>query len=441
MRLLLSLLAVAVYATTSVSVSAAAAQAPLSLTEHQIARYIDDHNDEALALLERVVNINSGTMNFAGVREVGRLFRAELDSLGFDTRWIAGEPFGRAGHLLAHRAGDGPHVLLIGHLDTVFEQDSPFQRFEMVGDSAARGPGTTDMKGGDVIIIQVLKALESVGGLNGISVTVIMTGDEERVGAPLGLARAALIEAAEAADYVIAFEDGDGDPRTAVIARRGSTSWRLRVTGTPAHSSQIFREDIGAGAIYEAARILTGFYEGLAGERFLTFNPGMILGGTSVDFDTAGARGLAFGKNNVIAEHTIVSGDLRTISIEQLERAKERMRAIVAESLPHTSAEITFRDSYPPLAPSAGNQRLLAMLDQASRDLGLGPVKAVDPRKAGAADVSFTAGLVEMAIDGLGLMGDGGHTVRETADLRTLPTQTKRAAVLLYRLTRDEEVN
>ena len=441
MRLLLSLLAVTACATTSASVSAAAAQAPLSPTERQIARYVDDHNNEALALLERVVNINSGTMNFAGVREVGRLFRAELDALGFGTRWIGGEPFGRAGHLLAHRAADGPHVLLIGHLDTVFEQDSPFQRFEMVGDSAARGPGTTDMKGGDVIIVQVLKALESVGGLDGMSVTVIMTGDEERVGAPLGLARAALIEAAEAADYAIAFEDGDGDPRTAVIARRGSTSWRLRVTGTPAHSSQIFREDIGAGAIYEAARILTGFYEGLAGERFLTFNPGMILGGTSVDFDTAGARGLAFGKNNVIAEHTIVSGDLRTISIEQLERAKERMRVIVAASLPHTSAEISFRDSYPPLAPSDGNQRLLAMLDQASRDLGLGPVKAVDPRKAGAADVSFTAGLVEMAIDGLGLMGDGGHTVRETADLRTLPTQTKRAAVLLYRLTQNEAVN
>ncbi len=439
MRVFLSLLAVA-----AATAAHAAPQQPLSPTERQIVSYVDADNERGLVLLEQAVNVNSGTMNFAGVRQVGRIFRAELDALGFATRWVDGEPFQRAGHLVAVRSGErrqgpqGPHFLLIGHLDTVFERDSPFQRYELLDDSTARGPGVTDMKGGNVIIVQALKALDAVGALESMSITVVMTGDEERTGGPLDLARAALIEAAEVADFAIAFEDGDGDPRTAVVARRGFTGWELRVTGRPAHSSQIFRDDIGAGAIYEVARILNGFYERMAGERYLTFNPGLMLGGTSIDFDTAQARGIAFGKDNVIAEHAVVSGDLRTISIEQLEGTQAKMRAIVAEHLPHTSAELRFRQSYPPMAPTEGNERLLDLFDQVSLDLGFGPVTAVDPRAAGAADVSFTAGLVEMAIDGLGLMGSGGHTVGETADLRTLPMQTKRAAVLLYRLTRAE---
>lgn len=408
----------------------------LTAVEERIAQHVDEHRADALALLEETVNVNSGTMNVDGVREVGRLLRREFDALGFATRWVDGSGFDRAGHLVAERTGSGPVLLLIGHLDTVFEPDSPFQRFEMVSDSVARGPGVADMKGGNVVMIQALRALDAAGVLDGMSLTVVMTGDEEKSGRPLALAREALVDAAEAADIAIGFENGDNDPGTAVVARRGSTSWQLRVAAKPAHSSLIFREDIGAGAIYEASRILTGLYERMAGEPYLTFNPGVILGGTDVEFDAEQARGSAFGKTNVIAERAIVSGDLRTLSLEQLEGAKSRMRAVVAEHLPHAEAEIAFDDGYPPLAPTDGNRRLLAELDRASRDLGLGEVTGVDPARAGAADVSFTAGLVDMAIDGIGLMGGGDHTVDETADLRTLPTQAKRAAILIYRLTR-----
>ncbi len=415
--------------------AAAVADSHLTATEQEIVQFVDGHNDEAMALLERVVNINSGTMNFTGVREVGAVFRAEFDALGFETEWIEGVAFGRSGHLIARREGRGPHLLLIGHLDTVFEPDNPFQTYERIAPMQARGPGTTDMKGGDVIIVHALAALRAVGVLDDLAITVVMTGDEEKSGRPLALARQHLIQAADAASIVLGFEDGDGDPRTAVISRRGSSKWELRSTGRPAHSSQIFREDIGPGAVFETARILNRFREELAGEKYLSFNPGLILGGTSVEFDSEQARGKASGKNNVIAEQAIVSGDIRTISPEQLIDIQKRMRAIVAESLPHTSAEIVFDDGYPPLAPTDGNQKLLALYDAVSRDLGFGPVSAVDPRKAGAADVSFTSGRVEMALDGLGLMGDGGHTERETADLETLPMQTKRAAILMYRLS------
>jgi glutamate carboxypeptidase len=410
----------------------------LTRDEHALLAYIDAHTDDALALLERVVNVNSGTMNFEGVRAVGDLFRAEFNELGFSTRWIDGAPFGRAGHLVADHPGPGPRILLIGHLDTVFERDSPFQRFERIDDRSARGPGIIDMKGGDVVMVQALKALNSIGALRSMNVVAVLTGDEELTGEPLSVARAALVEAARGADIAIGFEDGPGDPKTAVIARRGTTGWRLRVGGKTAHSSQVFREDIGPGAIYEAARILTEFREKLAGEEHLTFNPGVILGGTSVEFDAAQSRGAAFGKENVVAGETVVSGDLRTLSAEQLRKAKAKMQDIVRSSLPHTTATLTFDEGYPPLAPTDGNRRLLELYDRASRDVGAGPVAAVDPDRAGAADVSFVAGHVRMILDGVGLMGQNDHTPQETADLTTLPSQSKRAAVLLLRLSKGQ---
>ena len=408
----------------------------LSPAERAVVAAVDRGTPAALTLLERSVNINSGTMNFEGVREVARAYQPELEALGFETSWVDGAAWNRAGHLVAKRMGSGagPKVLLIGHLDTVFEKDSPFQRWERLSDSTARGPGVIDMKGGNVVILLALRSLRDAGALDRLSVSVVLTGDEEKAGTPHTLSRRDLREAAEWADVAIGFEDGDGDPKTAVVARRGATGWVLRAAGKPAHSSQIFREDIGAGAIYEAARILNAFRDSLSAEAFLTFNPGLILGGTTVGFAREESRGTAFGKTNVIAESTVVAGDLRALSLAQREQAKERMRAIVSAHLPHTDAEIVFEDGYPPLAPSEGNRVLLAMFDQASRDLGFGPVVEVDPRLAGAADISFCQGLVEMAMDGVGLMGEGGHTVRETADLRTLPMNAKRVGFLLLRL-------
>src|SRR5262245_30258997 len=317
-----------------------AAAETLSDVERAIFRQVDEHNAEGLSLLERIVNINSGTMNLAGVREVGAVLRGELNDLGFATRWEDGAPYHRAGHLIAERRGPGPKILLIGHLDTVFERESPFQRYERVDATHARGPGVIDMKGGDVVAIQALKALKGAGVLDRMSVTVVFHGDEEDAGEPVSLARRALMEAAQGAAAALAFECGDGDPTTAVAARRGSSSWLLTVTGKPAHSSQIFRDDIGPGAIYETARILQGFRERLGGDPLLTFNPGVALGGTAVSLDPEHIKGEAAGKGNVVAERMVVAGDLRTISPAELERARAEMRTIAAASLPHTHAEI-----------------------------------------------------------------------------------------------------
>lgn len=419
---------------TVLTASAAWGKTPADRSEKAIVAYVKTQQEPAAALLEKAVNINSGTMNFAGVRAVGDLFRPHFDALGFQTRWVDGAAFGRAGHLVAEHRGKGPHVLLIAHLDTVFEPDHPFQKFERIDANIVRGPGTSDMKGGIVVALTALNALKKVGALDKLNITVVMHGDEEDSGAPLAAARATIIEAAKAADIAIGLENAADDPSTAVTARRSSGRWQIKVTAKSAHSSQIFTDEVGAGAIYELSRILSSFYNELRGEELLTFNPGLIAGSTQVEYVPEPLQAKTSGKDNIIAPIAIASGDLRAITPDQIKRTQEKMRAIVAAHLPQTNAEITFDEGYPPMAPTEGNKRLLGHYDEVSQDLGFGPVTAVNPRRAGAADVSFAADHVEMAIDGLGLLGGDAHTPDEFADMRTFQIQTQRLAVLLYRL-------
>lgn len=407
-----------------------------SAAERAIVKRVQAQEPSSVALLEEIVNVNSGTMNFAGVRRVADMLRPHFEALGFQVRWEDGAAFGRAGHLIAERPGRGRHVLLIGHLDTVFEPNHPFQRFERVDARTVRGPGTSDMKGGLIVALAALTALKEAKALDGMHITMVMMGDEEDSGRPLALARGALVEAAKAADVAIGLENGADDPKTALTARRGYTGWQIDVKARSAHSSQIFTEQVGAGAIYELARILHTFYDEMHGEELLTFNPGLAAGSTQVKFDPQMLHVEAFGKDNIVAPVAVATGDLRTISNEQLERAKERMTRIVAASLPQTSATITFNDSGPPMPPTEGNRKLLAMYDSVSRDLGFGAVTAVDPRRAGAADIAYAADHVEMAIDGIGLLGGGNHTPDEFADLRTFQVQAQRLAVLLLRLNK-----
>jgi glutamate carboxypeptidase len=414
----------------------------LAPIEEEMASYLGEVEEEAIALLEEVVNINSGTMNHEGVREVGRIFGAELEALGFDTRWVEFPPeTNRAGQLFAERMGNGrgPKILMIGHLDTVFENDSPFQRFERSGD-VATGPGVADMKSGDVAIVFALKALAEAGVLDDLSVVVALTGEEESPGLPLSVSRHDLIEAGKWSDLALGFEGGvrEGEVEYATVARRSSTDWTLVVEGEMGHSSRIFSEQYGAGAIFEAARILNAFYEEVRGEEYLTFNAGAFLGGTEVSYDEEETRGSAFGKTNVIPQKVIVHGGIRTISNEQLERTRARMKEVVAGNFPRTTATIRFTDGYPPMTPGPENYALLDRLSRVSQDLGYGPMEALDPIRRGAADISFVAPHTP-CLSGIGPYGSGAHSPDETLDLTSLMVSAKRAAVLMYRLTQKGE--
>ncbi|MGB5332995.1 MAG: M20/M25/M40 family metallo-hydrolase [Woeseiaceae bacterium] len=409
----------------------------LDENEQRMVEWIDSHAEDAIALLEETVNISSGTMNHEGVREVGRVMQREIDALGLDSEWIEmPEEMGRAGHLFGRKLdGTAKKFVLIGHLDTVFEADDAFQGFSRDGDTAT-GPGVDDMKSGNVVIVYALKALQEIGALDDIPVVVAYTGDEEKLGRPLSIGRHELIEAGQWADIALGFESAvhrEGSD-WATIARRSSSRWMLTVEGRQAHSSGIFSDSVGAGAIFEAARILNAFYEEVRGEEHLTFNVGTILGGTDVTYDAQQNRGTAFGKGNVVPRKAVIHGGMRTISVEQQARARAAMRAIVAESLPHTSASIEFGEGYPPMFPTEGNRSLKVMLSAINEALGRGPMKELDPSMRGAADVSFVAPYTD-AIAGLGALGDGGHTPNESLDLTSLPLAIKRAAILIYRIS------
>ena len=404
---------------------------PLSRVEQKIRDYVRSHETEQINLLEKAVNINSGTLNLAGVRAVGKLLEPEFAALGFDAKWIPlPDAVGRAGHLFAESKGKrGKRLLLIGHLDTVFEgEGEKFVRY----DTLAAGAGSSDMKGGDLVILYALKALKHAGVLDDTRIIVALTGDEEDAGPLYEVSRKPLIDAAKRSDIALGFEEDAGK---GTVARRGMGGWQLVVTGRQAHSSGIFSQGSSFGAIYEAARILNEFREKLSGEQYLTFNPAVIIGGTDVSYDSSRIAGTAAGKDNIIAPKVYARGDLRFISRDQESKAREAMRAIVAQHLPGTSATITFEDGNPAMPPTKGNYALLGTLDSVSRALGQGPVEALDPGRRGAGDISFVSDYVD-ALDGLGVIGMRSHTPDERVNLKSIGPATERAAILIYRLTR-----
>jgi len=414
----------------------AAASAALSPPERRMLATVDAEQARTLAMLERWVNQNSGSHNLAGVEAVGRMVRAELEPLGFTVRWVPLPQTGRAGHLIAtHKGAAGrKRLLLIGHLDTVFELDSPFQRWERKGDKG-HGPGAADDKGGVAVMIAALRAMHAAGTLRGANVEVVLTGDEEDSGTPLELARADLVAAGKRADAALDFEGlaQDNGLDMGSIARRGVLDWTLKVSGRSAHSSGVFSASAGFGANYELARIMDSFRRELT-EVNLTYNVGLVAGGTTAKLDKDEVRAEVTGKTNIIAAQAIARGDLRAIEPEQLDRAMAKMRAIVAASLPGAKAEIDFGDGgYPPMPPTPGNQALLDRLNLVNRDLGLAAMAPLDPLKRGAGDISFVARDVDGLI-GLGPSSSGDHTPEEAVDIPSIFKQAKRAAILMGRL-------
>jgi glutamate carboxypeptidase len=415
----------------------APAYAALSPQEARISAAVDAEYERTIGLLEKMVNQNSGTMNFEGVEAVSEMMRGELAPLGFDVKWIPMAAAGRAGHLVAvHRGKKGnKRLLLIAHLDTVFEKDSPFQKFVRKGDEA-EGPGVGDDKGGMAIIISALRAMKAAGTLKNANIEIVMTGDEEDAGEPIDIARADLIAAGKRADVALDFEGlttEDGKDMGS-ISRRSSNSWTVTATGKTGHSSAIFNKTYGDGAVFELTRILSEFRAQLP-EANLTFNVGIITGGQEAELDKDGIRAAAKGKTNIIPATAIARGDFRTISDEQTARVKTKMQAIVSRHAPQTSTSITFDGGgYPAMAPTPGNAALLARLNVINRDLGLAEMPVLDPLKRGAGDISFVAKDVDGLI-GLGTAGRGAHASGEVADLQSIRRQAKRAAILMTRLS------
>jgi glutamate carboxypeptidase len=401
--------------------------------------FIDANQQASNDLLQRLVNINSGTHNLEGVRAVAEIMQTELSDLGFKVDFIPMDQIQRAGVLVAEHpcpepGNCGKRMLLIGHMDTVFEKTSPFQAYTVKG-HIGTGPGVNDMKGGLVIMLYALKAMKASDVLNRADITVVLSGDEEDHGEPTTISRRDMIAAAHHSDLALEFE---GTPRLngifyGSVSRRSSITWRINTSGETGHSSGIFSEQMGFGANYELTRILDAFRNQLP-EPNLTFNIGMIAGGTAVHVDDAGNNATVTGKDNVVPPVAYASGDIRTISNEQTDRVEKKMRDIVAKHLPKTGATISFGEGYPAMPPTAQNRALLAILNQANASLAFSEMPELDPMKRGAGDIAFVADIVP-GLAGVGATGEGAHAPGETIDLAAQPVNTKRDALLMYRLT------
>jgi len=407
----------------------------LSPEEKKLIAEVEKNYASTLALLEEVVNINSGSLNKEGVKAVGDVFAREFQKIGFETEWVElPSEVNRAGHFVATRKGTkGKKIFIIGHLDTVFEKDMPFTPYTILNDSTATGQGLNDMKGGDVMAFASLKALHDLGYLEDRTITVYYNGDEESSGNE-EISRRDFIARAKNHDMALAYETAQGFS-TVTVARRGSSGWRLKTSGKQSHSSGVFRESVGYGAIYEAARILTEFQEELAGEQYLTFNPGQIIGGSDISYDEINGKGAALGKTNIVAREALVTGDLRFLGEAQKEKARAKMQEIVDRNLNQTDAEIIFKDGIPSMPPTEGNLRLAKTLNELSIDMGYGEVTPGDPGSRGAGDISYVADFMD-GIDGLGASGSGAHAPGETIKLNEYPNLIKRSTLLIYRLTR-----
>lgn len=407
----------------------------LSVEEKKIIEAVEKQMPQTLGLLEEIVNINSGTLNSPGVKKTGEVLQKEFEKIGFTTEWITlPDSVKRAGHLVASVKGKkGKKVLLIGHLDTVFEPDMEPNPYKKLNDSTATGQGVNDMKGGDMIMLAALQALQKLGLLKDATITAYFTGDEEKAGQPVTVSRKDMVERAKQHDIALGFESAQG-LHTVATARRGSSDWTLSVKGKPGHSAGIFSS--GYGSIYEGARIINSFREQLDKEKYLTFNPGIIAGGTEINYDFANLRAQVSGKHNIISAQTFVQGDLRFLTEVQKNMAREKMKKIVyAGNLPGTSASITFEDRYPAMEPTPGNDAMVAILNKVSNDMGIGNTNAGDPGSRGAGDISFIAKYLD-CLDGLGASGGGAHVPGEKINLKEFPLLIQRAALFIYRLTR-----
>ncbi len=405
----------------------------LSDQEEQINHYILSKKDEQLALLERLVNINSGTQNIDGVRKVGEVLLSEFWAAGLTTRWVElPAEMRRAPTLIAERKGSsGKKLLLIGHLDTVFPKDSPFQKFERHGHTAV-GPGIIDDKGGVVVLIYALKALHTLHALDNASITVVLTGDEENSGKPASISRKHLIDLAKKSDVVLDFEPTISDH--ASTGRRGIAHWSIVSHGQEGHSSLIFSKDVGDGAIFEVARILNEMRITMKGEQGLTFNPGSIVGGVQVSYDKIDGTGSIFGRTNLIAKTAIASGDLRYLSVSQKDKAKEEMDAIVKKHLLGTRSTLQFEEVIPPMQSTRNSLDLFEKYNQISQKLGYGEISLLPADLRGGGDISYVAPYVSTALVGIGANGKGEHSPRETLDVESLFMQSQRVALLMLEL-------
>ncbi|AUX19955.1 peptidase M20 [Sorangium cellulosum] len=365
-----------------------------------------------LALLERLVNLNSFTDNPRGGDAVGEVIATELATIpGLSVRRLASARF--AAHWIAEseaaKASPAGHVALVGHLDTVFPPGT-FEGFRLDGD-VARGPGVLDMKGGLVVVIEALRALERVGTLPSIPVRLAIVSDEE-VGSPEG--RPLLQRELAGAGCALVFEAGRAEDRI-ITARRGTGAATVTATGKAAHAGNAHQQ--GANAIWALARFIDWAQRLTDAARNVTVNVGKVSGGHS---------------RNTVPDAAEAAVDFRFVSLADGESIMAALSAAAHEAaadVPGTSVRVDSAISRAPLARTEASAALYREYAACARAAGLGGAEA--PLIGGGSDASSTAEIGIPSIDGLGPRGSGFHTKDELIEVRTLAPKAEALASFL----------
>lgn len=362
---------------------------------------LDKSEAEMLALLEKLVNIDSGTYLRKGVNQIAGIIVPKLHELGFEVERLPQPDFGD--HLLARKGGTSmKRLLCIGHMDTVFPEGEAKRRPFRIDGDRAYGPGVLDMKGGIVVLLNSLYALmEGNPSLyQALDLTVLLNSEEE-VLSPTSTPY--IIREAQAVDTVCVFEPARPEGQV-VIKRKGAGKYYLTVHGKAAHAGA--QPELGVSAIEELARAILDFHALTDFEGGLTINVGVVRGGT---------------RSNIIAEHAYAEIDVRAVDQVQIDRIQNEFNRICRPHRDGIRMELTGGIAFPPMLKTERSLELLRLVHEAGRELGVD----IDEIPTGGGSDGNHASHYAPTIDGLGPQGTGAHSQDETLIVPTLVERSK----------------
>jgi glutamate carboxypeptidase len=377
-----------------------------------IIKSIDRRETEMLALLERLVNIDSGTYIKAGVDHVADIISPKLRELGFEVERLVQSDFGD--HLLARKEGSSAKRLLcVGHMDTVFPDGEAKKRPFRIGGDKAYGPGIVDMKGGIVVLLYSLQALMEAAPefYRSLDLAVILNSEEE-IGSPTSTPY--IVREAKASDTVCVLEPAR--PKGQVVTKRkGVGKYCLTVHGKAAHAG--VQPELGISAIEEVARTIVELHALTDFEDGLTVNVGVIRGGS---------------RSNIIADQAYAEIDVRAVDQPQMDHAHKELNRVCRPHRDGIRMELTGGVEFPPMLKTERSLELLRLVQEAGREVG---VDIHEMFTGGGSDGNNTSQYAP-TIDGLGPQGTGAHSPDETLIVPTLLERSKVLALFIEKWQR-----
>jgi len=366
-----------------------------------------------LAELETLVNIDCGSYTPDGVNRVADAVAASLAELGATVERHHHEPADdepQLGDLVVGRlAGEGPRLLLIGHMDTVFDPGTAAQRPYRVDGDRATGPGTSDMKGGLLAGLHALAALRATGARP--NVTFLANPDEE-IGSTFSGPHIRRLVAHHDAALALECARANGD---IVSARKGIADLAITFHGRAAHAG--VEPEKGRSAILAAARQVIRLHELNGRWPSVTVNAGVIAGGT---------------RTNVVAERCVVQLDLRAATTAEFEAASQEVERILGQAaVADVTAEVRRLAHHPPMERTPANARLAELAIAIAGELGF---ELHDTATGGAGDANITSHAGLPSLDGLGPIGGDDHSADEWLDVSSIVPRTTLLAALISRV-------